>query len=94
MVRYDGWHQSHIQETVGAMIVSEMIVQLAEFARGRLTLRGKTKVVQAGDSSSDVSHRCKLGMPKASIRYTAIETCELWIALIPFWHESSAFLGT
>jgi hypothetical protein len=29
------------------MVVSEMIVQLAEFARGRLTLRGKTKVVQA-----------------------------------------------
>eukprot|EP00913_Durusdinium_trenchii_P018038 g16950.t1 len=30
------------------MVVSEMILQLAEFARGRLTLRGKTKVVQEG----------------------------------------------
>ena len=27
-------------------MVSEIIVQLAEFARGRLTLRGKSKVVQ------------------------------------------------
>ena len=33
------------------MVVSEMIVQLSEFARGRLTLRGKTKVVQEAENS-------------------------------------------
>ena len=36
----------HVEETVGAMLVSEAIVQLADFARARLTLLGKSKVVQ------------------------------------------------
>jgi len=45
------------QETVGAMVVSEIIVQLAEFARGRLTLRGKSKVVQEQMSRFNIFHR-------------------------------------
>ena len=35
-----------IGQTVGAMVVSELIIQLAEFARGRLSLQGKSKVIQ------------------------------------------------
>ncbi|CAE7472161.1 Abcb10, partial [Symbiodinium necroappetens] len=35
-----------VGQTVGAMVVSELIIQLAEFARGRLSLQGKSKVIQ------------------------------------------------
>ena len=35
-----------IGQTVGAMVVSELIIQIAEFARGRLSLHGKSKVIQ------------------------------------------------
>eukprot|EP00931_Biecheleriopsis_adriatica_P006578 TRINITY_DN107966_c0_g1_i1.p1 TRINITY_DN107966_c0_g1~~TRINITY_DN107966_c0_g1_i1.p1 ORF type:complete len:918 (+),score=213.05 TRINITY_DN107966_c0_g1_i1:33-2786(+) len=38
--------RASIGDTVGAMIVSEVILQLAEFARARLSLRGKAKVIQ------------------------------------------------
>lgn len=59
-----------IEETVGAMVVSEMIVQLAEFARGRLTLRGKTKVVQ----------ELKVALFGALLRQDLeyLEQCDLW----------------
>merc|ERR1719422_2804955 len=35
-----------VGETVGAMIVSEAISQLADFGRARLNMRGKARVVQ------------------------------------------------
>ncbi|CAK9009226.1 unnamed protein product [Durusdinium trenchii] len=59
-----------MQEAIGAMVVSEMILQLAEFARGRLTLRGKTKVVQ----------ELKVALFGALLRQDLeyLEQCDLW----------------
>ena len=59
-----------IGQTVGAMIVSELILQLAEFARGRLSLRGKSKVIQ----------ELKVALFGALLRQDLeyLEQCDLW----------------
>ncbi|CAJ1334172.1 unnamed protein product [Effrenium voratum] len=61
---------SSIEETVGAMLVSEAIVQLADFARARLTLLGKSKVVQ----------ELKVALFAALLRQDLdyLEQCDLW----------------
>ncbi|CAK9014252.1 unnamed protein product [Durusdinium trenchii] len=63
-------HGMQEREAIGAMVVSEMILQLAEFARGRLTLRGKTKVVQ----------ELKVALFGALLRQDLeyLEQCDLW----------------
>ncbi|CAE8743157.1 unnamed protein product [Polarella glacialis] len=59
-----------VGETIGAMVVSEVIVQLAEFARARMALRGKAKVIQ----------ELKVALFAALLRQDLdyLEQCDLW----------------
>ena len=59
-----------IGQTVGAMVVSELILQLAEFARGRLSSRGNSKVIQ------ELKVALFGALLKQDLEY--LEQCDLW----------------
>eukprot|EP00927_Polykrikos_kofoidii_P059445 TRINITY_DN54598_c0_g1_i1.p1 TRINITY_DN54598_c0_g1~~TRINITY_DN54598_c0_g1_i1.p1 ORF type:complete len:1032 (+),score=157.06 TRINITY_DN54598_c0_g1_i1:78-3173(+) len=65
-----GGGSSKIGETIGAMVVSEVITQLAEFARAQLANRGKMRIVR----------ELKVALFRALLRQDLeyLEQCDLW----------------